>query len=116
LAHSLPAPQAAHAAPPSPHTVLLVPGWQTPFASQQPLGQLAASHKHEPLMHSCPPPHEMQMSPFTPQAPFASPRTQVVPLQQPFGQLFASHWQIPFAHSCPAGQATQAAPFAPHLA
>lgn len=53
-----------HATPPVPHAVAALPAWQTPFASQQPLGQLAAVHTHSPATHSWPAEH----TPFLPHA------------------------------------------------
>lgn len=48
------APHDAQAAPPVPHTALELPGWQSPVASQQPLGQLVASQRHTPAEHRWP--------------------------------------------------------------
>jgi hypothetical protein len=47
----LPAVQTAQAPPPVPHALAADPGSQ-PLASQQPFGQLVASHRHEPFLHS----------------------------------------------------------------
>jgi hypothetical protein len=44
------APQLAQAAPPVPQAALVVPGRQV-APSQQPLGQLVASHLHMPPTH-----------------------------------------------------------------
>jgi hypothetical protein len=48
-----------------------VPAWQTPLASQQPLGQLVASQTHAPETQRVP---EPQMVPAVPQA--QAPLTQ----------------------------------------
>jgi hypothetical protein len=95
LVHSLPALHATQAAPLSPQAALAVPGWQTPPASQQPLGQLAALHLHAPLTHAWPVAQATHAAPFTPQSAFVVPASQVVPLQQPgeqsVGSQYATH-------------------------
>jgi hypothetical protein len=90
LLHSLPALQAAQRAPFAPHAPLAVPGWQLPFASQQPLAQLVASHLHWPPTHSCPVGHATQAAPFAPHWAFAVPATHDVPLQHPVEQSAGS--------------------------
>jgi hypothetical protein len=112
-----PVPHARHAAPFNPH-VALPPGWQTPLASQQPLGQEFASHTHTSLTHSWPVAHETHAAPpELPHAALASPGWQL-PLasQQPFGQESASQTHAPATHSWPVPHATHAAPSAPHAA
>jgi hypothetical protein len=69
-----------------PHPVLLVPSWQKPSASQQPFGQLFASHWHLPLTHSCPAAHETQAAPFAPHAELVGAVTHEFPLQHPVAQ------------------------------
>jgi hypothetical protein len=86
LTQLLPKLHATHSAPPSPHPVLFVPAWQTPVASQQPFGQLAASQTHAPSTHPCPDGHATQAAPFAPHAAVVGDVTQVAPLQQPFVQ------------------------------
>jgi hypothetical protein len=49
----------AHAPPPVPHAA----GLQVPLASQQPLRQLVASHRHLPPLHRCPPAHVLPHAP-----------------------------------------------------
>jgi hypothetical protein len=80
--HSVPAAQAAQAAPSVPQCALLEV-WQFPLPSQQPAGQLAASQTHAPFLHSCPAAHAAQAAPSAPQALSVGGFTQVVPLQQP---------------------------------
>lgn len=116
--------QGTHASPPEPQAIVEVPGWQTPFASQQPLGQLTASQT-QPLPVQCrpgpqaaPPLFEHSQSPFTeqrfalsgshvmqprPMRPqLASPAVrQVSPSQQPLAQLVASQMQRPDWQRCP---------------
>ena len=84
--HSLPALHATQAAPLAPQSALAVPAWQTPLASQQPVGQLFASHLHLPLTHSCPVGHDTQAAPSEPHSALVTDFTQVVPLQQPVAQ------------------------------
>jgi hypothetical protein len=109
-----------HEPPPVPHVAAELV-WQV-FPSQQPLGQLVASHAHDPLVHSWPLAH----SPPLPQAhvpideqPFArvpshfthafppAPQfvnvgiSHVVPLQQPPAQDVALHTQLPIEQTCP---------------
>jgi hypothetical protein len=95
LVQTLPALHAAHVAPPLPHTALLVPGWHTPDASQQPFGQLAASHRHAPATHSWPSGHAAQTAPFAPHWARVGGFTQLVPSQQPPAQFdspqYAAH-------------------------
>ena len=86
LAHLLPPLHAAQAAPPVPQSALAVPGWQTPDASQQPFGQLVASHWHAPSTHSWPAGQVTHAAPFAPHSAFVAGFTQAVPLQQPVAQ------------------------------
>jgi hypothetical protein len=82
----LPALHATHASPALPQTALLVPLWQTPFASQQPVAQLPALQPHTPSRHCWPAAHARQAEPFAPQAADEICVTQVEPAQQPFEQ------------------------------
>jgi hypothetical protein len=74
-------------APSVPQTALVVPPWQTPFASQQPVGQLVESQTHTPppaaATHSCPVGQAAQAAPLAPQSALEVPGSQVVPLQHP---------------------------------
>lgn len=116
--------------PAVPHWPALSPGWQTPLASQQPVGQLVASHTHAPLTQWSPAPqaavppqrHAPSRQLFActgSQVPHASPAaaqvetekaTQVSPRQQPFRQLDGVHWQRPPVHSSPSPQPPSAPP------
>ena len=116
----MPTAQASQAAPPVPQIALVVPGWQTPFASQQPAGQLFASHKQlpppGPATHSCPAGQALQAAPSAPHSVFEVPARQLTPLQQPVahsaGLQKATHcWPL---HSLPPVQATQRLPPLPH--
>jgi hypothetical protein len=110
--------------PAVPQKLVLVPGWQAPLASQQPLGQLVASQIHAPLLHLVPEgqdgefPHMhcplTQLSapePQLTQAPPALPQVVIdagwqAPLlsQQPLGQKVALHGRVhaPLTHWVPA--------------
>jgi hypothetical protein len=115
--HSLPKLHAAHAAPLTPHVVSPL-AWQTPFASQQPFGQLAASQTHAPPTHSAPATQATQAAPPAPHAASVVPTTQSVAMQHPVGQSaglqYATHvWS---AHSLSPLHTAQAAPPLPHAA
>jgi hypothetical protein len=106
--------------PSVPQIALVVPGWQMPFASQQPVGQLVASQTHRPppgvATHSCPAGHALQAAPPAPQFALVVPAMQVVPVQQPVvqsaGLQNAAHcWLV---HSLPPVHATHSAPPVPH--
>ncbi len=56
LTHEVPPLHEAHNAPPDPHAVGEVPSWQTPLASQQPVGQLSGEHTHTPPTQARPAP------------------------------------------------------------
>jgi hypothetical protein len=75
---------------------LVVPVWQTPYASQQPFGQLVALQPHPPAMHSCPVGQATHATPPEPQSTSVFPGRQVVPAQQPAGHDVAlqllTHW------------------------
>jgi hypothetical protein len=128
-------PQDAQVAPPVPHWVLLVPVWQTPEASQQPVGQLVASQTQRPpeqrwpVAQTAPPPQEqapeeVQRSERLSQVPQeveGAPQAAVDWLeearqaapgpQQPVGQLAGVQTQVPAEQTWPTAQA---APL-PHL-
>jgi len=82
--------QATQRAPPDPQSVLAVPGWQLPPASQQPLGQLAALHTHAPPAHACPAAQATQAAPLAPHCAVVVPATHDVPAQQPLAQSVES--------------------------
>jgi len=63
-----PVGQLTHVPPRTPHTLLLVPGWQVPLASQQPGLQLVELQTHVPAEHSCPAAHLTQVAPLVPHA------------------------------------------------
>jgi hypothetical protein len=116
LLHSLPALHVVQSAPPVPQALLAVPSWQTPEASQQPVGQLVASHTQTPFTHSCPDAHATQAAPAAPHSAPVFPASQVVPLQQPVAQLAGAQYGM---QACPLhwswkSQATHAAPPVPH--
>jgi hypothetical protein len=117
--------QSTHVPPPVPHaTVSLM--WQT-LPTQQPVGQLVASHtqlfaEHRwPLAHEPFAPHAhwpaaeqlsafvmsqlMHIWPAAAQADAVRGVVQDVPAQQPASQLVALHAQFPDAHCCPAAHA-----------
>jgi hypothetical protein len=122
--HCVPPAQATQVAPPKPHAVATLPGWQAPFW-QQPDGQLAASHTHAPPTQASPAEH----GGFPPQAHAAPMHAlevvvlqtthtvppvpqvasdgglHVAPLQQPLGQEVASQTHLPFWQRCPAPHA-----------
>jgi hypothetical protein len=124
------APHEAQAAPPEPHAPCWLPGWQTPLASQQPPGQLAASQTQAPETQARPAPHGAPLPQLhtplkqvsavsalqTLQAPPPAPQVaregglHVVPLQHPAGHEVASQthsppWQLwPAEHAGPPPQ------------
>jgi len=91
-----------HATPFEPQAWFEVPGWQTLFW-QQPEGQLAAVHTHDPLLHSLPAGQVMQAAPEGPRAAFVLPdlHVWVAASQQPVEQRAAVHPHEPFWHSVP---------------
>jgi hypothetical protein len=109
-------PQAWHAAPPVPHALLAVPVWHVPPASQQPFGQLVASHSHTPATQAWPLAQATQAAPSTPHVATALGWQLPLASQQPLGQLAASHSHTPATQAWPPAQATQAAPSTPHVA
>jgi len=113
--------QTVQAAPPPPQTLVVVPAWQTPLMSQQPLQlpgpQAAASGPWQKpnwqvlfagqVVHAMPP---------KPQLEFVSPVTQVLPWQQPKGHVpgpqgGATH--APLVHVSSAAQSAHALPPVP---
>ncbi len=106
-----------------------MPGWQLPFASQQPLGHEVASHTHWPLTQRVPAPqagplpqahcppmqalaamglHAEQATPWSPQA-WALGARHCEPEQHP-AQVALSQVQAPPTHFCPGPHA----PPSPH--
>jgi hypothetical protein len=109
-----PAAHATQVAPPVPQCcVVLV--WHCAFASQHPLGHVAAVQTltQLPFWHCVPAGQATQATPFEPQAWFVLPGRQVLPSQQPLPQLAGVHTHAPPWHSVPAGQARQATPPVP---
>lgn len=134
LVHCWPT-QLAHcwqATPPVPHAAAAVPATHAPAASQQPVGQLVASHTHAPLSQRWPLPHaglvpqrhspptqvlacvashDAQLWPAAPQV-LAVHGVQTWPgPQQPAAQLFSVHTHWPPTHAWPAAHGP---PWAPH--
>ena len=85
-----------HVTPLSPQAASLVPGWQTLF-SQHPLGQLAVVQTQDPLLHSVPGGHVVQVPPPEPQNSLDPPPLQVLVVvsQHPLEQLAAVHTHEP---------------------
>lgn len=84
--------QTAQAPPPVPQAVCVLPGWQFPLLSQQPVGHVDGLHvmlTHVWLWHCCPVPQVAQAAPPLPQAPAFVPATHAPPLQHPLGQVVA---------------------------
>ncbi len=122
--HAPPVPQSTQADPLPPHAPACVPGWQTPFTSQQP-AQFVPLHTHWPLTQErlfehaglfphmqCPPVHESavvrsQIAHALPPLPHVArvACSQAVPLQHPLGHEVAVHWHEPLRHCWPAGHA-----------
>lgn len=116
-------PQSAQAPPIVPHWLKVAWHWSR---SQQPLGQLVASHRQTPAWQRwptpqlapaphahCPPAeqlsarvtsHATQSAPGSAQVPVPA-ATHVVPEQQPDGQLAALQTHAPAAHTWPAPHA-----------
>jgi hypothetical protein len=100
--------QFAHAAPPLPQAAEAVPGWQAPFASQQPFAQLVASQVQAPCTHAWPaaqgsrlPPQE-QLPLLQPSASLGSQAMHALPF---IPQVAAeASWQVPFWSQQPPGQ------------
>jgi hypothetical protein len=70
-----PAPQAAHALPPTPQSADdCEDGWTQVLPLQHPVGHDVGSHTHWPvfLLHSCPVPHALHAIPPMPQETFDS--------------------------------------------
>jgi hypothetical protein len=91
--------QVTHAPPTDPQAPVLVPGWQFPWASQQPLEQL---HTHFPFWHTVP---LGQSAPVVPQTHFPFIQlsawvelqvTQKLPAD-PQALVFVPGWQNPLA-------------------
>jgi hypothetical protein len=120
--HTCPGWQATHEAPPVPHAVTRLPGWQTPEASQQPVPQVAALHgalTQVRLEQTWVVPQATQVAPPPPpQAPLVVPAWHwPAASQQPFGQLTASQAAPAHAwltHVCAPPHATHGPPPPPH--
>ena len=111
--------QLVQAAPPPPQLLAVVPGWQTPVASQQPLGQEAALHAlTQAFIRQVPVPHDSQVMPPLPHAVSLCPPTHTPPWQQPLAQVVASQStsQTWFVHVMPVAHWLQATPPVPHAA
>ncbi len=113
--------QARHALPPLPQALVLVPGWQVPEGSQQPVGQVVESHGgvlQLPALQMSPDAQVAHASPPVPHAALVVPDSQNPSAsQQPFGQVAASQGgplQAPPVHESPGGHGTQALPPVPH--
>jgi hypothetical protein len=78
-----------HALPPVPQSPRAVPAWQTPEASQQPVGQLVELHTQLPPTQVFPARQVTQAAPSVPHMAFVRPGSHVVPLQQPVEQSAA---------------------------
>ena len=116
---------AAHAAPPAPQTIAVLPAWQTPIASQQPFGHETLLQAQAPLTHCWPSaqaalPAQVHLPAEQPSAVTMSQAAQAPPpvpqvakagmvhaplAQQPLGQVLASQAQAPLAHLPPIAQA-----------
>jgi hypothetical protein len=115
--------QGRHAAPPVPHSVVLVPGWQFPALSQHPVGQLDALQVvpwHEPPAQVSPPGQGAQALPSLPHALVLVPVSQApATSQQPVGHVAALHgrlwqvWEVGSQTSPVVAQSMQRAPPAP---
>jgi hypothetical protein len=117
--HSWPGPHGVHELPPVPHPDTVLPAWQVPFWSQQPLGQLVELQTQLPPTQTLPAPQaapgphlqvpleQLSVGPPAPAPPApargphaaASLTEQVFPLQHPTGQLDALHTHWPAMHS-----------------
>ena len=124
--HSWLEPHLAQATPPLPQAVEVLPGWQTPLLSQQPLGQFVGLQVdalwHEPPLQTCSAPQIVQATPPVPQADSLVPETQVpFAAQHPVGQVLALHHTlvhvfVVIGHCCPVPQATHGTPPFPQRA
>ncbi len=99
---AFPPVQATQATPFLPQLVLEVPLWQTPLASQQPLGQDVALQTHLPASQTLPVAQAMQAAPAVAHCALVVGVTQVSLAQQPFGQEVASQEHLPVTQRCPA--------------
>jgi len=92
-----PAGHAAQVFPPVPQSERLVPAWQAPLPSQQPLGQVAELHVivvpvQTPPPHVSPGGQTRQPLPPLPQSAVLVPAWQFpLPSQHPVGQVIALH-------------------------
>jgi hypothetical protein len=107
--------QPAHIAPPVPHAPTSLPGWHTPFASQQPFGQVDLLQTHAPPTHAVPLPQVAHARPPVPHAPTIVPGWHMpLPSQQPLPHIVESQVQTPDSHDCPVEHGAQLAPALPH--
>jgi hypothetical protein len=121
MKHASPGGHAVHATPPLPHAVELLPVWQTPVESQQPVGHVDALHVvtlHAPPLQLSPTGHDVQALPPVPHAVVLVPDSQKPRASQhPFGQVAGLHegpLQTPAAQVSPGGHGKQAPPPVPH--
>jgi hypothetical protein len=118
--HASPATHGAHATPPVPQSLTVLPAWHLPAPSQQPFGHVEALHVdgwHEPMVQVSPAGHAVHARPPIPHAPVVLPGSQVPALlQQPVGQVAGLHvgWQLWAVHASPGGHAVQLPPPLPH--
>lgn len=106
LVHIALAPHTAHAPPPVPHAIVVLPAWHM-FIAQQPFGHDVWVHMQTPFTHCCPAAHAgpaphlhvplvqesavtfeqaMQATPPIPQVA-SDGISHALPAQQPFAQL-----------------------------
>jgi hypothetical protein len=111
-----PLAQGLHAPPFLPQAPVEVPVWQTPAASQQPVGQLVASQTHAPPTQ-CLPPMQGALPPqrHAPPAEHVSAPIPQLVHEEPLAPHVAvdAVWQLPFASQQPlqvAGPQLHAAP------
>lgn len=120
LVHASSLPQLSQIWPPLPQAASLLPGWQLPFLSQHPLGQVAALQAtalHALLTHFSPFLHAWQAAPPLPHTPGLSPGMQVLLKQQPPGQVAGPQglgWHAPSTQRSSASQRMHALPPRPH--
>ncbi len=121
--HASPEGHVVQAAPPEPHRLRLVPAWQVPEASQQPVGQVVALHEEAlqvPAVQLSLDGHAWQAVPPYPQSALVTPGWHLPVLSQhPVGHvvaLQAAEVQAPLTQLSPDGQVAHAAPPVPQAA
>jgi hypothetical protein len=119
--HASPDGHDAHAFPPEPQSFNVIPVWQAPVASQQPVGHVVALHEellHIPALQLSPDGHAVHAAPPLPHAPRVVPDSQKPSAsQQPIGQLEALHvvpMHAPPVQESPGGHGRHALPPTPH--